>query len=144
MTVQDMAAVLADKEFLSEDVVRAVLADDGLTGSTKKVGVHEGLEILGRKNDVWLSFEQWYEGLDEGGRKYMDLMLEAALVGLVERTVEGSDVREYDKAAREILEAEGALELTDPQLIGPVSTAVTRTIIKQTIKKNCATKWAGC
>ncbi|WP_455354537.1 hypothetical protein [Streptomyces sp. SYSU K217416] len=143
MPVADQIAALSEMQYLSEDVVRDVVAREGLDGSTKHVGVDESLDILRRKNDVWMSFDQWYEGLDEGGRKYMDLMLEAALVGLAERTVEG-DAAAYDDEARRILEADGGSELTDLQMIGPVSTAVTRTIIKNTVKKNCATKWAGC
>lgn len=144
MAVADQVATLAELEFLSEDVVREVIDREGLSGTTKKVGVSEGLGILRRKNDVWVSFEQWYQGLDEGGRKYMDLMLEAALIGLAESAVDGGDASAYDAEARRILEAEGALDLTDPQMVGPVSSAVTRTIIKRTLAKNCATKWAGC
>ncbi|MEU3916962.1 hypothetical protein [Streptomyces sp. NPDC029004] len=144
MAVAEQVATLAELEFLSEDIVREVIDQEGLSGTTKKVGVSEGLGILRRKNDVWVSFEQWYEGLDEGGRKYMDLVLEAALIGLAENAVDGGDASAYDAEARRILEAEGALDLTDPQMVGPVSSAVTRTIIKRTLAKNCATKWAGC
>uniref|UniRef100_A0AAU2JNK2 Uncharacterized protein n=1 Tax=Streptomyces sp. NBC_00049 TaxID=2903617 RepID=A0AAU2JNK2_9ACTN len=144
MTVADQVATLAELEFLSEDVVRGVIEQEGLAGTTKTVGLSEGLGILRRKNDVWVSFEKWHATLDEGGQKYMDLVLEAALIGLEESAVDGGDAAAYDAEARRILEAEGALDLTDPQMVGPVSSAVTRTIIKRTLSKNCATKWAGC
>lgn len=143
MSVAEQIAALPRMPYVDSEVVEEVVAQDGLDGSTKRVGAEQGLDILRRKNDVWMSFEQWYDGLDEGARKYMDLVLEAALVGLAERTVEG-DVTAYDLEARRILAESGGLELTDPQMVGPVSTAVTRTIIKRTIAKNCATKWAGC
>ncbi|MFK0257571.1 hypothetical protein [Streptomyces sp. NPDC090445] len=144
MAVAEQVDALAELQFLSEDIVREVIAHEGLSGTTRKVGISEGLGILRRKNDVWASFEQWYQGLDEGGRKYMDLMLEAALIGLAESAVDGGDASAYEAEARRILAAEGALDLTDPQMVGPVSTAVTRTIIRRTVAKTCATKWAGC
>lgn len=142
METRSPVKTLEEKEYLSSDVVEAAVASGGLQGASKKLGVEESLEVLGRKSDVWVSFQEWYDGLDEGAQNYMDFILEAALVGLEAPELGGTEL--YDEAAMRILTEDNGMDLTDPEAIGPVSTAVTRTIIKRTIKKNCATKWAGC
>ncbi|CAM3888065.1 hypothetical protein [Nocardiopsis rhodophaea] len=142
MDTRTAAEALEDKKYLSSEVIEATVASDGLEGKSKKLGVEESLEVLGRKNDVWASFQEWYDGLDSDAQNYMDFVLEAALVGLENPEFTGTAL--YDAEAMRILTEENARELTDPEAVGPVSTAITRTIIKRTIKKNCATKWAGC
>lgn len=143
MLVSEKVEELNGKELLSDAMVREVVAKDGLDGSTKSVGLEEGLDILARKNDVWISFAGWYETLGAGERRYMDLILEAAVSGLGEP---GDQVvvepRLYEDEIQDAL-AQGD-DLEDPTAWGPVSTAITREIIRRTIQRNCATRWAGC
>jgi hypothetical protein len=143
MPVSEKIRDLGAKELLSDDVIREVVAEGGLEGTTKSLDLEQSLEILGRKNDVWMSFEGWYETLGTGERRYMDLILQAAATGLEpasEETTRG--VAMLDDEALEAI-AEGD-DLDDPMAFGPVSTAVTREIIRRTIRTRCATRWAGC
>lgn len=135
---------LNGKELLSDAMVREVVAKGGLDGSTKSVGLEEGLDILARKNDVWISFAGWYETLGAGERRYMDLILEAASSALGEPgdQVVVEEPRLYEDEIQHAL-AQGD-DLEDPTAWGPVSTAITREIIRRTIQRNCATRWAGC
>jgi len=143
MSVTEKVQELQGKELLSDEVIQTVVAEGGLEGTTKSLDLEESLEILGKKNDVWMSFEGWYKTLGSGERNYMDLVLQAAASGLKERPDElARGVAALDDAALEAL-AEGD-DLDDPEAFGPVSTAITREIIRRTLRNRCATRWAGC
>lgn len=135
---------MVHSHLVDEETIDYVRSSDGLEGSTKHLGVDESLDVLRRKQNVWESFESWYDNLDDGSKNYMDLILQASLVGLAEKVVEGTDSRSYASEAEQILALDNGRDLMTPTDVGPISTYVTRTIIKRTIKKNCATRWAGC
>jgi hypothetical protein len=143
--VSEKVQALQDKQLLTDAVIQEVVASGGLEGSTKSVDVEQGLEILGRKNDVWMSFDKWYGTLGSGERRYMDLILQAAFVGLEEHgeelTVGRAEI--YEDEVHAAIE-DGGDDLADPVGWGPISTAITREIIRQTIRRRCATRWAGC
>jgi hypothetical protein len=130
--------------FVNEEIVRNTIETNGLDGSDRHVGVEQSLDILGRKNDVWESFQGWYDSLDDGAQRYMSLMLEAALIGLDSPESGLATAADYDHAARELVEQGRGLDSDGPEMLGPISTVITRELIKRTIRQNCATRWATC